>query len=799
MGYVIKMYKTPTSENPIIIYDPAVGVLVSGAELSLGLSSIDNLTITANQKSPLYKDFKEFSTHVEVYQDNELIFRGRGISRSHKMEDSGLFTREFTFESNEAYLLDTTAGYYKNINITPGGFLKHVIDHHNDIIKKDKYKQFVIGTNDFNSKKTTTQSFEIDYSTSKDAIFNILLSKAKGYISFEYKKDPKSTNYINEINYLNKPGKLHTEASPIKIGSNIKSITRSINVQDVATRVIPLGEEKKPKKIALGDDSTVDSEGSLSGATHKVHGSWRDAIKHAAALMNVNVTSGEISNILALIKHESGGNEHAVNPIPVPVNGHLEHARGLVQFLPSTFKYYMVKGFTNQNKGFDCLIAAFNAPSFLSDARNWPATHSWSPSGSPRYSRIPHKYASKKHMKSLNKWGWPFPRIGEGHFASNQLFGYHPGNGRKNNFHDGLDFGSIDHPGSEIHAIHGGTVHLIGYRADGAGWYVVTHSRDGYDIVYQEAFSSKSNIRVKKGQTIKTGTVIGVRTTSHVHIGVVKKPYSWWQGYMGGHSFSKWHWLDPLKLIKHGGQKGDKNSSSKYYTEKKTKKRYDITKINKGKNYIDIPDLQKEFGLRYRYLIYDKTRDPKKLMAKAEKWIAGQKKDIAEVNYELNVIELPNHQPYKVGDQYYFIDVTGEIEKQKIPLMIVSKKINIVSNPYDVSITVGKRPMSLASYEVDLKKRVDKKISNLSSIIDTQNTTISGMQNETSGLSDVVDSNDNSAKRGKEQNRFDIKLIRRDLKKYKKQTDKHLKQIDDTLKKINETLTKITTKESDKK
>lgn len=34
-----------------------------------------------------------------------------------------------------------------------------------------------------------------------------------------------------------------------------------------------------------------------------------------------------------------------------------------------------------------------------------------------------------------------------------QKFGY-DGGYRQNSFHDGLDFGSIDHPG-EVHAVHG--------------------------------------------------------------------------------------------------------------------------------------------------------------------------------------------------------------------------------------------------------------------------------------------------------------------------------------------------------
>ena len=145
-------------------------------------------------------------------------------------------------------------------------------------------------------------------------------------------------------------------------------------------------------------------------------------------------------------------------------------------------------------------------------------------------------------------WGWPFPSVGEGHFMDGQLFGTHPGNGRTNNFHDGPDFGSIDHPGSEVHAIHGGTVKIVGYTA-GLDWYCVVDTGE-YLVVYQEAFASRNNIYVQEGQHINTGDVIGVRNTSHVHIGITRQ-----------HNFNvalansfnnNGTWLDPLQIIKNG-------------------------------------------------------------------------------------------------------------------------------------------------------------------------------------------------------------------------------------------------------
>ena len=150
-----------------------------------------------------------------------------------------------------------------------------------------------------------------------------------------------------------------------------------------------------------------------------------------------------------------------------------------------------------------------------------------------------------------DEWGWPFPNVGEGHFAGAQLFGVNAGGQfRRNGFHDGLDFGSIDHPGSEVHAIHGGKVTQISYTA-GLDWYVLVDTGE-YLTVYQEAFSNRNNIQVQVGQQINVGDVIGRRDTSHLHIGVTRQ-----------HNFNialansfnnNGTWLNPLDLIRNGSK-----------------------------------------------------------------------------------------------------------------------------------------------------------------------------------------------------------------------------------------------------
>ncbi len=151
------------------------------------------------------------------------------------------------------------------------------------------------------------------------------------------------------------------------------------------------------------------------------------------------------------------------------------------------------------------------------------------------------------------KWGWPFPKAGEGSFLGGQLFGKNPGGEfRPNGFHNGLDFGSIDHPGNEFCAVHAGKVVFAGWAPSGyeaLGTVIVTKSDDGYFIVYQEFGSSTGNILVKVGDSITLGQVIGTRNTSHLHLGVTKK--DWLQAQSSAFS-DDGTWLDPLKIIREG-------------------------------------------------------------------------------------------------------------------------------------------------------------------------------------------------------------------------------------------------------
>lgn len=156
------------------------------------------------------------------------------------------------------------------------------------------------------------------------------------------------------------------------------------------------------------------------------------------------------------------------------------------------------------------------------------------------------------------EWAWPFKKIkGKPQISGAQLFGK-VGGGRKNGFHDGIDFGTSPYDHSDILAIHGGKVIKIdheGSTQSDLGWYVVVKSDDGYYTIYQEfafADSDKDAISVKVGDSVKTGDKIGELDSTkysgvtHVHIGATKTEIN----KALAHSFDDdGTWIDWTKLI----------------------------------------------------------------------------------------------------------------------------------------------------------------------------------------------------------------------------------------------------------
>lgn len=144
------------------------------------------------------------------------------------------------------------------------------------------------------------------------------------------------------------------------------------------------------------------SGGSKSGTSKKAS-AWRGEIERAAKQMKVNPTNAQINGIIAQIQRESGGDSGIVQGNIGDINNlRGTPARGLLQYVPSTFASYAVKGHKNINSGYDQLLAFFNNSNWKNDIQY--GRSGWGPRGHRRYAKGTNK-APKGYATVFEKGG----------------------------------------------------------------------------------------------------------------------------------------------------------------------------------------------------------------------------------------------------------------------------------------------------------------------------------------------------------------------------------------------------------
>lgn len=138
--------------------------------------------------------------------------------------------------------------------------------------------------------------------------------------------------------------------------------------------------------------NTIDPEKFLagSGGGSKAASKWRGDIIRAASSMKVNLSPGDIKDIISLIHTESGGRPGVTQSGYTDVNTGGNEARGLLQYTPGTWNAYKAKGAGNILNGYHQLKTFFNNSNWRRDLSSWKSRMSrgqtgWGPTGSRRF------------------------------------------------------------------------------------------------------------------------------------------------------------------------------------------------------------------------------------------------------------------------------------------------------------------------------------------------------------------------------------------------------------------------------
>jgi uncharacterized coiled-coil protein SlyX len=229
--YRIVAFDNPTDNVGKVIFDLSMNKLLSAGKLTLVESGIDNAELTVNIKNSLFGKVEPFQTHINILQDNKLIFRGRALKPTRAMTSGGLFQQTFTFESILSYLLDSVQRFKEVHNTTPAQFFSDLIDVHNSQVPA--YKQFKVGKVDVTNSTDNVYRY-VEYENTYDTIKDKLIDRLGGYLGLRIESDG------NYLDYLQNPGADHTD-TPIQIGKNLKSSSVEIDPTSIITRLVPLG------------------------------------------------------------------------------------------------------------------------------------------------------------------------------------------------------------------------------------------------------------------------------------------------------------------------------------------------------------------------------------------------------------------------------------------------------------------------------------------------------------------------------------------------------------------------------
>lgn len=221
------MYKIVCGDKTLWSSDSNDKKLVS-PKLTLDLSKIGSLSFTLLPTHSEYNSLEKIKSIITVYQDDDIIFRGRVFSESVNFRQ----LKTIEVEGASGYLNDSIVRPYSYKGTLPN-YLQMLINQHNNQVGNDK--KFTIGTVTVRSPNWWNMvTFQGDeYATTWEEINNKLVAVMGGYIVFRYTE---TGNYIDYLSSLT-----DTSNQKIQLAVNLLDLKRELKTGDFATRIIALG------------------------------------------------------------------------------------------------------------------------------------------------------------------------------------------------------------------------------------------------------------------------------------------------------------------------------------------------------------------------------------------------------------------------------------------------------------------------------------------------------------------------------------------------------------------------------
>lgn len=235
------MYKVISSKDPYfstfdVLHEPiSVGnKLIQGSVHQL-FNGVNTASFTIPINSTVYCKLEPIITYVKVIDTTnlEVVFDGRIAKISTQVGSDGNHYQTIECEDVLAFLHDSTQKYRKVQNTSIKDFLSDIINYHNSQV--EPHKQFEVGDVTVTNSTDNVYRFTDDVTDTFTTLKDKLSDRLGGYFICKRSGNKLVLDYLTEYG--------ENVNMPIKLGSNLKSAKRELDVTQLITRLVPTGAD----------------------------------------------------------------------------------------------------------------------------------------------------------------------------------------------------------------------------------------------------------------------------------------------------------------------------------------------------------------------------------------------------------------------------------------------------------------------------------------------------------------------------------------------------------------------------
>ena len=210
---------------------------LSEPTLEMEVGKAVTFTFTIYPEHPNYNGFSKLTSRVWVEQNGERIFYGRVLSS----EDNFIGARKITCEGTLAFLNDSIIRPFDFSTFTferktPQQLLSYFISEHNSQVELGR--RITLGTVTVTMPEGNYLSpANTSYDSTMQNINKYLLDECGGYLLIRYDNGVAYLDYLSDFTVQSN--------QTIELGKNLVDVTQIIEADDVATVIIPLGNDEE--------------------------------------------------------------------------------------------------------------------------------------------------------------------------------------------------------------------------------------------------------------------------------------------------------------------------------------------------------------------------------------------------------------------------------------------------------------------------------------------------------------------------------------------------------------------------